>query len=79
MRAIIYRLDENCKPIAMVGNDPTNRRLTKEYKTFATLYRYTIRPALVQWNGKLRAEIYFGNSIYGVPDRVHTWNTGIFK
>lgn len=79
MRAIIYRLDENCKPVQSLGNDPENRRLTKSYSSFAMLYRYAIRPALKQWDGKLKAEIWNGDNIYSNPDKVMTWNRHIFK
>lgn len=79
MRAILYRRNsETLDIITRVGNDPENRRLTKEYKSFATLYRYGIKPVLKQWDGKLHAEVYHG-SLYQEPDKVMTWNTDIFK
>lgn len=79
MRAILYRLDEDCKPIHTLGNDPDYRRLTKDYSSFAMLYRYAIKPALKQWDGRVKAEIWNTHSIYKEPDRVQTWNTNIFK
>ena len=79
MRAILTKLDKNCEPIRTAGNDPDNRRLTKSYKSFATLYRYAIKPALRQWDGRLKAEIWKTDNIYQEPDRVSTWNTNIFK
>jgi hypothetical protein len=78
MKAILTKHNANNEPITMVGNDPDNRRLTKSYKSFAMLYRYAILPALRQWNGRLRAEIWNGENIYSDPDRVQTWNTHIF-
>ena len=79
MRAILTKLDTECKPVATAGNDPANRRLTKSYKSFAMLYRYAIRPALKQWGGRLTAEIWNGDNIYKDPDRVQTFNTHIMK
>lgn len=79
MRAIITRCDENCRPIKTAGNDPDYRRLTKSYKSFAMLYRYAIKPALKQWDGRLQAEIWNGDNIYKEPDKFMTWNTHIFK
>ena len=79
MKALISRLDENCKEIHTAGNDPQYRRLTKSYRTMTTLYRYAIRPALRQWNGRLKAEIWNGDNIYKDPDRVMTWNSNIFN
>lgn len=78
MKAILTRLDENCKPVATVGNDPNQRRLTKSYGSFRMLHRYAILPALKQWNGRLKAEIWNSDNIYNDPDRVMTWNTHIY-
>ena len=79
MRAILTRYNSDQKPIASLGNDPENRRLTKEYKSFAMLYRYAIRPALKQWDGRLKAEIWDNDNIYTESDRVLTWNTHIYS
>lgn len=78
MRALLTRLDKQCKPVATAGNNPGERRLTKEYKSFAMLYRYAIKPALKQWDGRLKAEVWNGENIYKASDRVQTWNTHIF-
>lgn len=78
MKAILERLDKNCRPIQTTGNDPDYRRLTKSYRSFAMLYRYAIKPALGQWDGRLKAEIWNGDNIFKKPDRVITWNTHIF-
>jgi hypothetical protein len=79
MKAILTKFDENNSPVKTAGNDPDNRRLTKSYKSFAMLYRYAIVPALRQWNGRLKAEIWNGENIYSDPDRVQTWNNHIFS
>lgn len=79
MRALLTRLNENCQPIKTAGNDPKYRRLTKSYRSKAMLYRYAIVPALKDWDGRLKAEIWNGDNIYINPDSVQTWNTNIFK
>lgn len=78
MKAILSRFNSNSDVIATCGNDPENRRLTKSYGSFASLYRYGIRPVLGAWDGRLKAEIWNGESIYSEPDKVMTWNTHIF-
>lgn len=75
MRAILTKLDKECKPVANVGNDPQQRRLIKSYKSMAMLYRYAIRPALKQWDGRVKAEIWNSDNIYKDPDRVMSFNT----
>jgi hypothetical protein len=78
MRAILYKTNPKSEVITWVGTDPEKKRLTKEYKSFASLYRYGIHPVLKLWDGKLHAEIYY-SSLYKEPDKVMTWNRDIFK
>ena len=76
MRAILSAY-KNDQPV-MVGTE--GRIITKEYKSFAMLYRYAIIPALKQHDGRLRAEIYNNwERRYYAPDKVMTWNSHIFS
>jgi hypothetical protein len=60
-----------------IGSDKTI--ITREYKSFAMLYRYAIVPALKAWDGRLKAEIFYNwDRRYSTPDRTMTWNNHIF-
>ena len=78
MKAILSRFNSDLGIIATCGNNPENRRLTKSYRSFASLYRYGIHPVLKVWGGRLKAEIWNGESIYSEPDKIMTWNIHIF-
>lgn len=54
------------------------QHVTKSYRSFATLYRYGILPYLRIWGGRLRAEIFLGESVFGTPHSTVTWNTQIY-
>ena len=61
-----------------LGSD--HSAVTREYKSFAALYRYAVVPFLRTHGGKCRAEIFYSwDRRYGTPDRVVTWNTNIHK
>jgi len=79
MKALLTRYNTDMQPVKTAGNDPDNRRFTRSYKSFAALYRYAIVPALKQWDGRLVAEIWNADNIFGEPDRKMTWNTNIFS
>ena len=52
--------------------------VTKEYKSFATLYRYAVLPFLQSHNGQCKAEIFYNwSNRYGKPDKIQTWNSHI--
>ena len=62
------------------GLGSTHSTVTNEYKSFATLYRYAVRPFLKSHNGRCKAEIFYNwDNRYGIPDKVITWNDNIFK
>ncbi len=76
MRAILSGYYPNGTP-KLVGSE--NRIITKEYKTFATLYRYAIKSALKQWDGRVHVEIWYNwDNRYEDADKIMTFNDNIF-
>lgn len=75
MRALIKKVfpDGTTRP----GSE--HNRLTKHYRSFATLYRYAILPALQAWDGRARVELYYGDMIYGEPDKIFSYNRHIIQ
>ena len=70
MRAFL----NDCKGL---GTDHSS--VTKDYKSFSTLYRYAIVPFL-KTHGMCKAEIFYNwDNRYGTPNKVITWNANIFK
>lgn len=55
-----------------LGSDHST--VTKEYKSFATLFRYAVKPFMLRHGGFCKAEIYYNwNKRYGTPDKIITW------
>jgi hypothetical protein len=54
-------------------------RVTKQYHTFAALYRYAIHPALQAWDGRAKVKVYYSQNIFGRPDKVYSYNWHIRK
>ena len=76
MKAFLREFDEEGREL--LGS--SHATVTKEYKSFDTLYRYAVVPFLKNHNGRCKAEVYYNwDNRYGTPDKVITWNTGIFK
>ena len=76
MKAFLHETTEEGRELLGSGH----AMVTGEYKSFATMYRYAIKPFLSSHNGRCKAEIFYNwDNRYGEADKVMTWNRDVLK